>query len=142
MPLFRVRDGEVLGHDGKTRVAGEVIELARSVAEDPAVRGAVEEVDAAGNPVAAPPPDDLARFRTHERVSMLRQQLADAQAVVEQLQARLKAEEQRLTDEVAAIAAKAVAAPASDAAASAPASGKQSATKGSKDTAAPANPAS
>ena len=102
MPTYRVRDGEVLAHDGKTREAGDILELPRQVAEDPAVRGAIEEVDAAGNVVAPPPADDLARFRTHERVSMLRERLAEAQARVTAVQAQLTSEEQRLIDEVRA----------------------------------------
>lgn len=106
MPSYRVRDGAVLGHDGRVRESGEVLELPRAVAEDHAVRGAVEEVDAAGNLVAPPPADDLARFRTHERVSLLRARLGDAQARVTAIQTQLDAEEQRLVDEVRAATAK------------------------------------
>lgn len=111
MPRYRIRDGEVLAHEGQVLEAGAFVELPRAIADDMAVRGALEEVDDAGQPVAPVPVDDLARFRTHERVSMLRDRLVEAQGRVTAIQAQLDAVEQQLADEVAAAQRVAAAAP-------------------------------
>jgi small-conductance mechanosensitive channel len=105
MPLYRVRPGERLGHDGKVLEGGARLELARAVAEDQALRGALEEIDEKGNPVAPVPANDLDRFRTHERVGFLRERLTAARNAVTDLDAQLAAEEQRLVDEVTAVQA-------------------------------------
>lgn len=102
---FRVRDGYRLAHGGVVHEAGTLLELPRAIAADIAVRGHVQEVDADGHPVEPPPPDDLARFRTHERFGKLKEDLAAAEARVEQIKGRLAAEEQQLAQEVAAAAA-------------------------------------
>lgn len=102
MPRYRVNVGEVLPHNGQLLEAGAFVELPRVVAEDTANRHLVQEVDAAGQPVAPRPVDDLERFRTHERIGILRTRLADAKGLAERIQAQLDAEEQRLVDEVKA----------------------------------------
>ena len=105
MPRYQVNAGEVLPHNGQVLEPGAFVELPRIVAEDMANRHLVQEVDAAGQPVAPRPVDDLERFRAHERVGFLRERRAAAMAVVAQVQAQLDAEEQRLVDEVKAASA-------------------------------------
>lgn len=106
MPRYRVRDGSQLAHGGTVLEAGAIVELPRTIAADMAVSGHVEEIDAQGQPIASVPPDDLERFRTHERVSILRDRLAMAKAKVDAIQAQLEFEEQRLADAVTAAAGK------------------------------------
>jgi hypothetical protein len=103
MPRYRVRLGQVLAHGGTVHAEGALVEISRAIAEDGAVSGLVEEVDASGALVAPVPVDDLARFRAHERVSLLRDRLAAAQATVDGLRAQLDGEEQALRDAVAAM---------------------------------------
>jgi hypothetical protein len=116
MPKYQVRFGEVLPHDGRVLEGGAIVELPRAVADDSAVRGLVQEVDDAGQPVTPVAASDLDRFRTHERVTVLRERLAEAEGVATAIRQQLAAEEQRLVDEVAALsatkAAAAVEAPA------------------------------
>lgn len=116
MPKYRVRDNQILAHAGAVHEAGAVIDLPRTVADDPAVRGLLDELDAAGQPVAPRSTDDLERFRAHERVGFLRDRLVAAQATVAELQQRLAAEEKILTDEVAKLTAPSRASKASPAA--------------------------
>lgn len=104
MATYRVRDGERLAHAGQVHEGGAVVELPRAVAEDMAVRGALQEIDAQGQPIASPPADDLERFRAHERVSILRDRLVEAQARVAAIQQRLDAEEKALAAAVATAA--------------------------------------
>lgn len=102
MARYRVRDGQTLASNGQLIEAGAFVDLPRTVAEDMANRHLVEEVDDAGKPVAPRTPDDLERFKSHERVGILRDRLAAAEAVVADLKARLAAEEQVLADAVKA----------------------------------------
>lgn len=113
MPRFRVRDGQEVAHAGTVLSGGAFLELPRHVAEDPAVCGSIVEVDADGKPVAPPPADDLARFRAHERVSILRERRAAKQAELAAIDAQLTAEEEALAAAVAAAAKPAAAKPAS-----------------------------
>lgn len=110
MPRYKVRDGAVIAHGGSVLEAGALLELQHGVANDVAVRGLIDQVDEQGNIVAATEPDDLERFRSHERVSILRDQIVKAQAFVDQLQARLDAEDKILADAVRASAKQARAA--------------------------------
>src|SRR5262245_54950112 len=104
MPNYRVREGAVLPCNGTVHEAGAIIALSREVASDMAVAALVEEVDAAGQPVPPKPADDLARFKAHERVGILHERLAAAEAVVASLKAQIEAEEQVLVDAVAVVA--------------------------------------
>lgn len=83
MPRYRVRPGAVLSHQGAVLEEGAVLELTRIVADDPSVRGAIEEIDASGLPVLTPPPAiaaDIARFKAHEQVTLLEQAIAEHKA--------------------------------------------------------------
>lgn len=102
MPRYQVRDGAVLPMNGQVCEAGTVVELPRAAADDMAVRHLVQEVDEAGQPVAPTPVDDLERFRAHERVGILRERLAEAQARAATIQAQLDREEQTLAAAVTA----------------------------------------
>jgi hypothetical protein len=102
MPRYRVRDGATVGISGTVHEAGAVVDLSRELAADMALAALVDEVDAAGNVLPPTPPDDLARFKTHERVGILQGRLADAQAKVTQIQQLLAAEEQALAAAVRA----------------------------------------
>lgn len=111
MPRYRVRDEATLPVAGTVHEAGAIVELSRELASDMAIAALVDEVDTAGQRVAPTPPDALARFKVHERVSILQGRLAEAQAKVTQIQEQLAAEEQALEAAVRATAAP-VAAPA------------------------------
>lgn len=103
MPRYRVREGSVLPHNGVVLEGGAVLELPRAIGQDMAVSHAVEEIDDRGQAVAPTPIDDLERFRTHERVGILRDRIAEAQGRVDALTAQLAAEERTLAAEVRAI---------------------------------------
>lgn len=103
MPRYRVRLGQALAHQGAILGEGACVELPRQVADDPAVNALVEEVDASGALVPPAPVDDLERFKAHERVSILRDRLAAAKAVVDGLQTQLAEEERRLREAVDAM---------------------------------------
>ncbi len=98
MPRYRVRAGAQLTHGGQVHAAGAIVDLPVTTARDIAVAHAVEEVDAAGKPVAPTPVDDLEGYRAHERVGFLRERRAAAQQVVDDLDARLAAEQQQIVD--------------------------------------------
>jgi hypothetical protein len=98
MPQYRVRPGQLLISSGLQYAPGQIVEMPRHVADDNANRALVEEVDDHGQPVASVPVDDLAGFKAHERVSMLRDRIVAAQAVVASLEDQVAHEEQALVD--------------------------------------------
>jgi hypothetical protein len=103
MATYRVKDGERLPLNGVVHQAGSIVELPRELASDMAIAGLVQEVDATGHPVAPPPPDDLVRFKLHERVGLLRDRLVAAKDVVAHLEQQIADAEQALVAAVAAI---------------------------------------
>jgi hypothetical protein len=131
MPRYCIRDGETLSHAGTVLVAGAFVELPREVADDPAVRGSIVEVDADGKAVEPRPVDELDRFKLHEQVSILRDRRAAKAAELEAIDQQLAQKDAELAAAVAAQAAPKAAAPASP-----PAAATTKATK----TAAPAAP--
>jgi hypothetical protein len=106
MPRYLVTPGTVLAMSGVVVEAGSFIELPRAVADDSVNRASLQEVDEAGHPVTPLPVDDLERFRSHERVSILLERLATAQAAVKTITQQLAQEERRLLELVQATAAQ------------------------------------
>lgn len=107
MPRYKVKDGQALPHGGRILDAGSILELPRHVGQDTVVRDFVEEVDAAGEPVAPADPSasDLERFRPHERIGMLQATLFEAEARVARLKALIADQQDIIDDEATAPAA-------------------------------------
>jgi len=103
MPRYRVHDGAVVAHGGAIHEGGAVLELSRAIAEDSAVRGMLQAVDENGRPIDLPEPDDLEVYRAHERVSLLRAQIAEAERRLDTVRQRLRAEEQQLLEAVSTL---------------------------------------
>lgn len=94
MPRYQVKPGEVLPHNNQVLEAGAIVELPRIVAEDMAVRAAIQEIDAAGKPVQSPlatAQRDFERFRSHEQVTLLEREIADTEARLTELRTLLAA---------------------------------------------------
>jgi hypothetical protein len=100
MPRYTVRPGAVLPHMGALLYEGEYVELPRHVADDSIVRDLVQEVDETGAPVLTPAPidADLARFRPHERITLLQNRMVDARALVSRLADAIAIEERTIEE--------------------------------------------
>lgn len=94
MPRYQVTVGSVLPHHGQVLEAGAYVELPRHVADDPNIRGLVQEIDADGHPVPPPawPGILVETWQPHERIGLLQAALVDAKAHVAALEAQLAAE--------------------------------------------------
>lgn len=100
MPRYRIQDGRQLPHHGQILEGGDVVELPRHVADDPAVRDVVTEVDEGGNAVLAPAaPHGLDRFRPHEQITLLQARLREAETRVETIKGQIARAEAEMAAE-------------------------------------------
>lgn len=89
MPFYVIRPGRQLGHNGKTRHGGEVIELPLHVATE--VREYVFPCLADGTVLRNLSPDELAvaQAQEHEQESVLMQQVTQAKEALKDAEHRL-----------------------------------------------------
>ena len=90
MGWYKVREGQELGHNGKTLVAGDILELPPHVATEVAEK--VVACTKEGEILATEGEANFDRAAGHERISILEQQVEAARKTLEDAEARLAAE--------------------------------------------------
>jgi len=105
MPRYRVKDGALLPHNGETLEGGTEVELPQHVGEDPAIRGLVEAIDAAGHPFADVEDPDAVRFLPHERLGFIKDRMVRTSDLLNRLTEAAQALEDQIGQTAPPIAA-------------------------------------